>query len=104
MNRFFSLFVVLFVLSTTGLLISHRLHEWGRTNRAVHEVVMTLDLFGFVSNGGGFYGASNNYFGWRYAKSIANPDRPLWHKLMYWPNPFYLTPPPDEWPYEYQGG
>ena len=104
MKRFLSVVTVLVVLNMFGLAISHRLHEWGRTNRTVHELVMAADLMDFMQSGGGFTGASHNYFGWQYAKATANPNRPLWHKIMFWSNPYYVTLPPDKWPYEYQGG
>ena len=103
MKRFLSVFVVLAVLNATGTSISHGLHEWGRTNRTVHEFVMGADLIDFMQSGGGFTGASQNYFGWHYAKTTANPDRPLWEKILFWPNPYYITRPPEKWPYEYQG-
>jgi hypothetical protein len=104
MKRFFSVIAFLFVINVFSLSISHGLHKWGRTNHTVYGVVMTLDLMDFISNGGGFCGASLNYFGWSYSKATANPNRPLWHKLLIWPNPYYITIPPDKWPYEYQGG
>jgi hypothetical protein len=86
-----------------GLFVSHKLHEWGRTNYVVHEVMMTVDLVDFMHTAGGFTGASDNYFGWRYAKATADPNRPWWSKLLFWPNPYYVTVPPKEWPYSYQG-
>lgn len=91
------------VLALLNLWVSHNLHSWGRTSRVAYEVNMAIDLMAFQANSGGYFGASENYFGWVYAKATTDPDRPLWHKLLFWPNPYYITPPPDQWPYEHQG-
>jgi len=84
-----------------GFFVSDKIHKWGQTSKFANDVVMTLDMMDFVSSGGGFFGASNNYFGWQYAKATNNPNRSWLHKILFWPNPFYLTSPQEEWPYEF---
>jgi hypothetical protein len=94
----FTLFSLLLSL-TIGIFVSDAFHQWGQTSSAARDIVMTVDLFDFMANGGGYIGASHNYFGWAYAKATNNPDRSWWHKVLFWPNPYYLTQPPKEWPY-----
>ena len=102
--RFRHIIFVLFIVGIIGQLSiggwgADKLHRWGQTGTFAHEVVMSVDLANFMHDGGGFIGASHNYFGWAYQCEALNPNRPIWKKLLFWPNPYYLTPPPEEWPY-----
>ncbi|MBL7022225.1 hypothetical protein ISR92_02845 [Patescibacteria group bacterium] len=99
----FAIAMLLIAIGTPGAMLDRKLHEMGRHNATVHEVVLTLDAIAFFSNGGGFYGASQNYYGWCYAKATADENRSLLSRVLFWKNPFYITKPQDEWPYYYQG-
>ncbi|MFW0862331.1 MAG: hypothetical protein ACKKL6_01980 [Candidatus Komeilibacteria bacterium] len=99
----FVIATLLITMSIPGAMLDRKLHEMGQDNKTVYDIVMTLDAMAFFSNGGGFFGASQNYFGWAYAKATADKNRSALSKVLFWENPFYVTQPPDEWPYYYRG-
>lgn len=94
------LFILIHVLLISlQIQIQKQMHEWGQESEFRHTLVKSLDLMAFTQNSRGVFGASTNYYGYHYAKATSNPDRPLWHKVLFWENPYYITEPPEEWLY-----
>lgn len=96
---FYLLSALFLLLAPIDLFVQKQLHEWGQKSEVGHELVRGLDLMMFIQNGGGVWGASTNYYGYHYAKATADPNRPLWHKALFWENPYYITEPPEKWLY-----
>lgn len=92
-------FLLSLLLAPVDFSMQKQLHEWSQKSEVGYNMVRGFDFVAFVQNGGGMFGASTNYYGYHYAKATSDPDRPLWHKVLFWKNPYYITEPPEEWPY-----
>jgi hypothetical protein len=74
--------------------------KYAQHHPLAYEVMLSLDLYAFLQNGGGPIGYSNSSK-FQYAKWRASPERTMLEKALFWDTGifYYTGNPPKEYSY-----
>ncbi|MFA6325186.1 MAG: hypothetical protein WCX46_03090 [Candidatus Paceibacterota bacterium] len=80
--------------------INYGARKMSQKNETLHNIIMDVDFYCFVTDGGGGFGY-RNYYKWEYAKWRKDPKRTIFEKMMFWDLGilYDATSPPEEYEY-----
>ena len=93
-------FMVIIVLLVIGGIASHVFRTAAQQNKALYQVMLTMDTMTFMTGGGGSFDY-DNYFKWCYATWRKSPERTWREKILFWDTGFFYdaSNPPKEYEY-----